>query len=193
MKDAGEEPWAGLCLSESLPFEFRPQAQPPDSDGLAQANAANLQTLVVEASLGESRRGLESLEADANRQSDLERLECKVDVLLGLVARLATLGRPSGGPRSVRLFAQGLEWRAERDPPQAGARGVVLLQVTPAFAQPLTLHGIVAGEREGTDGLWVRFRFEGVGDRVVALLEKLIFRRHRRQVAGAHGQGSAGG
>lgn len=183
MNDSGEEPWTGLCLSEELPFEFRQDAQPPAPDNLALAEATNLQTLIVDASLGEPRRGFESTELDANRLSDLERLESKVDVLLGMVARLATDGRRPGGSRAVRLFAQGLEWRAERVTPEAGTRGTVLLQVNPAFAQLLTLPGIVAGDRQGADGLWVRFRFEGVGDRVVELLERLIFRRHRRQVA----------
>jgi hypothetical protein len=90
------------------------------------------------------------------------------------------------------LFAQGLEWRAEQAVPAAGTRGTVHLQVNPAFAQLLTVHGVVAGERRGEDGVWIQFRFEGVGGRVVEMLERLIFRRHRRQVAGAHGQGSAG-
>lgn len=193
MSEDGEEPWTGLCLSETLPFEFRPDAQPPTPDGLAEADAINLQTLLVDASLGEPRRGLESTELDLNRQSDIERLEGKVDVLLGMVARLATLGRPPGKPCRIRLFAQGLEWQAAGGRPRAGTRGAVLLQVNPGFAQLLTLHGVVTDEQAGADGPWVRFRFEGVGERVVEMLERLIFRRHRRQVAGAHGQSSAAG
>lgn len=192
MTDVGDEPWSGLCLSESLPFEFRPDAQPPTPHDLAQAEATNLQTLIVDASLGESRRGFESTELDANRPNDIERLESKVDVLLGMVARLANPGVAPGRPLAVRLFAQGLEWRAEQAAPAPGTRGAVRLQVNPAFAQLLTLHGSVVGERPGEEGAWIQFRFEGVGGRVVEMLERLIFRRHRRQVAGAHGQGSAG-
>lgn len=191
MSEGGEEPWTGLCLSEALPFEFLPDTQPPTPQSLTQADVMNLQTLVVDASLGEPKRRLESTELDLNRQSDIERLEGKVDVLLGMVARLATLGRPPGAACSVRLFAQGLEWRAQGPGPRAGTRGAVLLQVNPGFAQLLTLHGVVTGERKSEDGAWVRFRFEGVGERVVEMLERLIFRRHRRQVAGAHGQGSS--
>ena len=189
MNDVGEEPWTGLCLSESMPFEFRPDTRPPSPDSLAEADATNLQTLIVDASLGESRRAFESTELDANRLNDLERLESKVDVLLGMVARLADHGRPAGAPCRIRLFAQGLEWPAERGVPATGTSGIALLQINPAFAQSLTLPGVVVGERRAQDGRWVRFRFDGVGDRVIELLERLIFRRHRRQVAGAHGQG----
>jgi hypothetical protein len=191
MNDSGEEPWTGLCLSESMAFEFRQDARPPSPDSLAEADATNLQTLIVDASLGESRRGFESTELDANRLNDLERLESKVDVLLGMVARLTDHGRPAGAPCRVRLFARGLEWPAERGVPATGTRGIILLQVNPAFAQSLNLPGVVVGERRAPDGHWVQFLFEGLGDRVVELLERLIFRRHRRQVAGAHGQGGA--
>lgn len=193
MSSGGEEPWTGLCLSESLPLEFRPDPEPPAPASLAEADVANFQTLIVDASLRESRRGLEPTELDANRQSDIERLECKVDVLLVMVARLATIGAGALASRPVRLFAQGLEWQAGAGSPAAGTRGVVLLQVNPGFAQRLTLYGVVAGEQAGPGGPWVRFRFEGVGERVVEMLERLIFRQHRRQVAGAHGQGTAGG
>ena len=193
MSDPAAEPWTGLSLRESLPFEFRRDAEPLPPESLAEADATNLQTLIVDASLGESRRGAESSELDANRQSDIERLENKVDVLLGMVARLAMHARPPGRPRPVRLYAQGLEWRAERNEPVPGTRGTVHLQVNPAFAQLLVLPGEVAAGRRDADGDWVRFRFEGVGSRVVEMLERLIFRRHRRQVADAHGQGSPGG
>lgn len=191
MNDSGEAPWTGLCLSQSMPFEFRQDAQPPSPDSLAQSDATNLQTLIVDASLGESRRAFESTELDANRLNDLERLESKVDVLLGMVARLTDHGRPAGAPCRVRLFARGLEWPAERGVPATGTRGIVLLQVNPAFAQSLNLPGVVVGERRAPDGRWVQFLFEGLGDRVVEQLERLIFRRHRRQVAGAHGQGGS--
>ncbi|HET8755005.1 MAG TPA: PilZ domain-containing protein [Solirubrobacteraceae bacterium] len=187
MTPAGEDAWGGLCISESLPFEFRPAGAPPTPLVMAEANATNLQTLIVDATLGEARRGAESSELDANRQSDLERIESKVDVLLGMVARLAAGARPPGPPRRLRLFAQGLEWEASAPEPPAGQAGIVHLQVNPAFPQRLVLPGAVAGVRRGADGDWVQFRFEGIGDRVVAMLERLIFRRHRRQVAGTHG------
>jgi len=193
MSEAGVEPWTGLCISATLPFSFRPDAKPPTPDEIAAADATNLQTLVVDASLGESRRGLDAAELDTNRQSDLERLESKVDVMLGMLARLAARDRPPGEPCPVRLFARGIEWRAMGAAPRAGISGAVLLQVNPAFAQVLTLSGMVAGQRQGAEGTWVQFRFEGVGERVVELLERLIFRRHRRQVAGSHGPASPAG
>jgi hypothetical protein len=187
MAAAADGPWSGLCLSETLPFEFRPADAPPAPGFVAEADAANLQTLIVEATLGEARRGAESSELDSNRQGDLERLESKLDVLLGMVARLAAKEGPPGLPRRLRLFAQGLEWESSgRDPP-AGSPGAAHVQVNPAFPQRLMLPGVVAGIRRGADGDWVQFRFEGVGDRVVGMLERLIFRRHRRQVAGTHG------
>jgi hypothetical protein len=187
MSLAAEEPWSGLCVSEGLPFEFRPATGPHPAEFIAKADATNLQTLIVDATLGEARRGAESSELDANRQSDLERLESKVDVLLGMMARLAAADHSPGAPRRVRLFARGLEWESSGRPPPAGTPATVCLQVNPAFRQQLMLPGTVAGVRSGADGDWVQFRFEGVGERVTGMLERLIFRRHRRQVAGAHG------
>jgi hypothetical protein len=44
---------------------------------------------------------------------------------------------------------------------------------------------IVAGERMVENARAVQLRFSGLSDAVVELLEKLIFRHHRRLVAGA--------
>jgi len=85
------------------------------------------------------------------------------------------------------MFAHGLEWLAREGRPAPGVRGLLALYVNPAFPQPLTLPGRVVAHRAGADGLWAQFEFEGLSPPVSELIEKLVFRHHRRQIAEARG------
>jgi hypothetical protein len=49
----------------------------------------------------------------------------------------------------------------------------------------LKIPGVVAGQRTVEGAHATQFRFAGLSDAVVDMLEKLIFRHHRRLIAGA--------
>jgi hypothetical protein len=57
--------------------------------------------------------------------------------------------------------------------------------VNAALPQPVRIPCVVAGERMQDDLRAVQMRFSGLSDAVVEQLDKLIFRHHRRLVAGA--------
>jgi hypothetical protein len=77
-----------------------------------------------------------------------------------------------------------LEWFA--DPiPAVGSTGVLAVYVNPALPQPVKIPCTVEGERTLDDSHAAQMRFRGLSEAVVELLEKLIFRHHRRLVAGA--------
>ena len=63
--------------------------------------------------------------------------------------------------------------------------GLLALYINPALPQPLKIPCCVAGERREEDLRVAQLRFAGLSDAVVEMLEKLIFRHHRRLVAGA--------
>ncbi|MBS0394286.1 MAG: PilZ domain-containing protein, partial [Proteobacteria bacterium] len=113
-------------------------------------------------------------------------LEAKVNVLIQLVARLLDQGAHLPPVRNVRLHADGLEWQVEDEEVQPGV-GLVRLHVSRHFPQPLVLPGRVLGVREDSEGRWVHFVFEGLTAGVAELLQRLIFRHHRRLVAGTRG------
>jgi hypothetical protein len=66
--------------------------------------------------------------------------------------------------------------------PTTNSNGLLEVYLKECVAEPLRLLGKIVSV--GQDGR-VKMQFDPVGQAVADLLEKLAFRRHRRQVAGA--------
>jgi len=173
----------GLIFEESLPVAW---VQGALADGLllARLNADNHQLLGAESSLDEVRVHEALKDESPALLHELQRLEYKVNILLRLVGELAL--RSSGLPAAqhVRISARAMEWIGEAGL-AAGATGLLSLYINPALPQPLRIPCVVAGQRIIDDSPATQLRFVGLSDAVVDMLEKLIFRHHRRLVAGA--------
>lgn len=173
----------GLIFEESLPVAWVRGAL---ADGvlLARLNADNHQLLGAESSLDEVRVHEALKDESPALLHELQRLEYKVNILLRLVGDLAlrSSGLPAAQP--VRMSARAIEWIGEAGP-AAGATGLLSLYINPALPQPLRIPCVVAGQRIIDDSRATQLRFTGLSDAVVDMLEKLIFRHHRRLVAGA--------
>ena len=107
-----------------------------------------------------------------------------MNILLRLMAEMAMRqnGLPPAEP--VRFSSRALEWFSERIP-AVGASGLLALYIDSALPQPLKIPCVVEGERSQDGVRAAQLRFVGLSDAVVDMLEKLIFRHHRRLVAGA--------
>ncbi|HTD73929.1 MAG TPA: PilZ domain-containing protein [Steroidobacteraceae bacterium] len=173
----------GLIFEESLPVTWTPGAL---ADGLllARLNTDNHQLLGAESSLDEVRVHEALKDESPALLHELQRLEYKVNILLRLTAELAL--RSSGLPAAerIRMSSRGLEWCGEH-PAATDATGLLSIYINSALPQPLKIPSVVAGVRaiDGTHA--TQFRFVGMSDAVVDMLEKLIFRHHRRLIAGA--------
>ncbi len=173
----------GLIFEEALPVAWTPGAL-ADGVHLARLNADNHQLLGAESSLDEVRVHEALKDESPALLHELQRLEYKVNILLRLTAELAM--RSSGLPAAerIRMSPRALEWFGEH-PAQTHGTGLLSVYINSALPQPLKIPSIIAGQR-GVDGAHVtQFRFVGLSDAVVDMLEKLIFRHHRRLVAGA--------
>ena len=173
----------GLIFEDCLPLAW---TAGPLSEGLALArmNADNQQLLGAEASLDDVRVHEALKDESPALVHELQRLEFKLNILLRLTAEMAVRNNALPPPQRCRLSARGLEWFGEAAP-AAGSTGVLSAYINPALPQPLRVPCTVMAEAT-TDGLRVaRLQFEGLSDTAVDLLEKLIFRHHRRLVAGA--------
>jgi hypothetical protein len=173
----------GLVYEELLPLAWAPG---PLADGLslARLNADNQQLLAAEASLDEVRVHEALKDESPALLHELQRLEFKINILLRLTAEIAVRGSALPPPQRVRLTSQALEWFGERTPP-AAETGLLALYINHALPQSVKIPCVVDSVRS-MDGLHVaRLRFVGLSEAVVHLLDKLIFRHHRRLVAGA--------
>lgn len=173
----------GLIFEESLPVVFTPGIL-ADGVQLARLNADNHQLLGAESSLDEVRVHEALKDESPALLHELQRLEYKVNILLRLTAELAL--RSSGLPAAerVRMSSRALEWFGEHRA-QTEATGLLSIYINSALPQPLKIPSIVAGEAVINGARATRFRFVGLSDAVVDMIEKLIFRHHRRLIAGA--------
>lgn len=173
----------GLIFEEVLPVSWSARALPAGIE-LSRMNADNHQLLGAEASLDEVRVPEALKDESPALVHELQRLEFKLNILLRLTAELAVRNSSLPPPQRVRLSASGLQWFGEHAP-AAGATGVLNAYINPALPQPLKIACSVmsAATIEGAPA--TQLRFHGLSDITVEMLEKLIFRHHRRLIAGA--------
>jgi Atypical PilZ domain, cyclic di-GMP receptor len=174
----------GLIFEEMMPLEWA-EAPLPAGPELARLNADNFQLLGAESSLEEARVHDALKEESPALVHELQRLEYKLNILLRLTADLSV--RHSGLPaaQAVRLSSRGLEWLGADPKAGVGQTGLASLYVNPALPQPLKLPCRIAGERQADGRRALQFQFAGVSESVAEAIDKLIFRHHRRLIAGA--------
>jgi hypothetical protein len=174
----------GLIFEELLPLGFA-EGPLPQGLELARLNADNHQLLGAEASLEEVRvaEALSKEESPA-LVHELQRLEYKLNVLLRLMADLVARSSAIPPAQPTRLGSRGLEWTGAAAP-TAGITGLLSLYINPALPQPLRIPCEVAGERAEAGQRVAQLKFAGLSESVTELLQKLIFRHHRRLIAGA--------
>ena len=171
----------GLILEETRHVSFVPG---PLAEGaeLARINADNLQLLIAEASIEEARANEALKEESPALLHELQRLEYKLNILLRLTAEL-TMRQQSMPPlQRIRLAAHAMELGGEV--PAVGVGGLTKLYINPSVPQPLLLPGVVVGELTRDAQRIAQLQFAGISAPVADALEKLIFRHHRRLIAG---------
>lgn len=182
------EEFEGLALHDQLPFAWEPTParDPAELDHINQDTARALQALAV---FEEAPRELSN--DNVHTSQELLHLEAKVDVLLSLVGMLAAEHRGRAAPpHSVILRADSLEWAGTAGVGvSSGDLGYAVLYPNPMLPLPLRIAGRIVGSVERSGTRWLLCRFEHMAPGVSNGLEKLIFRRHRRQIALTKGTG----
>jgi hypothetical protein len=178
----------GISLYERLPFSWLP-AELGDMNELDHANHETARSLQALAVFEEMPRASAS-DAGHHASPELVSLQVKVDVLLSLVGRLIA-GQAGFPPRhSVVLRGQSIEWAG---PDQAKAKpgdsGYAVIYPNTSLPLTLRIPSRIVGSVERSGTRWLQTRFEHLSPAVAASLEKMVFRRHRRQVAFSKGTG----
>ena len=173
----------GLIFEDVLPVQWTAGA-PADGLALARLNADNHQLLGAESSLDEVRVHEALKDESPALVHELQRLEFKVNILLRLTAELALHNRGLPPPQRLRLTSRALEWFGQ-GAPAVGATGLLAVYINSSLPQPMQIPCTVVGERLQDNVRVAQMRFAGLSEAVIEQLEKLIFRHHRRLVAGA--------
>lgn len=123
-------------------------------------------------------------EAEPGADPSVRRLEAKVDLLIGLVGALMQRDQPADPVRALHWSARGAT--VELDPgdrPEVGAAVTLRVQPSDTLPEALVLPAhVLAVDTEG-DAQRAWLRFDPLPAGLEALLERHLFRLHRRAVA----------
>lgn len=169
-----------LAYADVLPVRFVAFQAPPEAAMLASWSERNLRMLQASAAL-EEQGAAEKNDDETLHGAQVQRLDLKVNLLLDLVGHLvaASQSRPPAAP--LRMNVRGIVWQCPAPRPAAGDRGCVEVHLRECLVQPLALPGqVVESDADGP----VHVAFDPLPEVVSDQFERLIFRRHRRHIAG---------
>lgn len=170
-----------LAYEDVVPVSWKPlpaQFDPTLIGSFADRNLRVLQSL----SALEEHGQIEKVDESAPNAAAMLRLDMKINLLLDMVGQLLLASHPRPRAAAVRFNALGAVWQGAPPYPELGNQGVLQIYLRDCIAEPLRLVGRIASV--GPDGR-IKARFIPPGEHICDLMEKLAFRKHRRQIAGA--------
>lgn len=174
--------WLGY--RDCLPLQVERLASAPSAAEIEHWNDQNLRTLHAVAVLDERHQNRDA--TGKSLEDEVERLHQKLDVVLELLGSVIRASRGSVPATALRLSREGLCWPAGADALTAGAQVLVTAELHPCAPAPLCWPAQVIGVHEGE----VCARFHEMSEVLAAALERFVFTRHRRSVAGARSPGA---
>ncbi|MEJ1354696.1 MAG: PilZ domain-containing protein [Candidatus Sedimenticola sp. (ex Thyasira tokunagai)] len=183
MKKRDHDPLSnGLLYQAILPLRWEGASDGVTEQQLVAAEDHNERMLQALITLQE--RHLESQEEEQENAPELARIEAKLDMLMELVSQLKPQREQEEGRFSLKLGSRGISWQGCLSPlPQKDQSLWLYLQLDERLPKPLQLFGYVVTVEDVVGGHSITLVFEDLGQRVMDLLGKLIFRQHRREVA----------
>ena len=174
-----------LAYEDLLPTRWRPEPAAVSDVQAAHFAERNLRVLQACDALEEhGQLDKKKADDDSPHSADLMRLDFKLNVLLDLVGQLLAQTQPRPTSTQIRFNAMGASWKSGESL-KPGAHGVLEVTLRDVIVQPLNLPAEIV---TGADAGFVRARFLALGETVADHIEKLVFRRHRRKIAGARQQ-----
>ncbi|MCX7628135.1 MAG: PilZ domain-containing protein [Methylophilaceae bacterium] len=168
----------GIIVEATLPFDWKPEPTPPSAltEMRRHGNIALLQALAtLESSLQESEHDVVD-----PIQKRLDRIESKLDVLLLLVANLATESNLLPAEKSLRLQVDRISWEEDTRLPPPGQSLLLRLFPCPRLPQPLLLHAVVTETTPVVNTSRIVALFQDHDAELEEWLTRTLFRYHRR-------------
>ena len=172
----------GLGYSDEIPVEWEPSELP---EGAA-ADRFNAGIVRIVRAL----TAFEEIAGDPGEEITplthaVTRLEGKIDLLLNLVGRLVHRHVALPARHRVRVCTDGVEWGTGPEDLDAGSTGVIVLYPQPAVPISLRVPARITARRDQESAVWTQVEFVGVSGEARDLLQKYVFRHHRREIARA--------
>jgi hypothetical protein len=168
-----------LAYSDVVPLAWQPLKKPLALEEQGQLADRNLRMLLAYTALEEHGQ-VDKADDNSPNAADILRLDMKMNLLLDLVGRLLIASQPRPQATHVRFNAMGAVVKLEGQTLQLGDEGILEIYLKDCLVEPLRLIGRIANTTP--DGRY-KIKFTHPGEALANLIEKLAFRRHRRQVA----------
>jgi len=171
--------FSGLSCELVAPFSWV-VTDSLDSEELTLIERDNYSRLQIIQGLEESPETLDDMPGLAQ---EIHRLDFKMNVLLELVALVATKDSPSPKPLSLVLSCEAIQWVTLQSPPEVGEHVKMDLFVERRFPFPLILMGVVESVSSEASQSKVIAKLLPHDESLQELWDKFIFRCHRRHIA----------
>ncbi|MDJ0927107.1 MAG: PilZ domain-containing protein [Gammaproteobacteria bacterium] len=187
MNDDVAEGFEGVALHERLGLTWTAG----ELDNTIELDHVNQETNRVLQAMAVFEEAPREVASDASQPGhELQHLEAKTDVLLSLVGMLIAERQSAVTEHSMVLRAASIEWAGPAGEGLArGDTGYLQIYANPMLPLPIRLPARIVGTTERNGTRWLLTRFENLVPAVANGMEKLVFRRHRRQVALSRGTG----
>lgn len=172
----------GLVYEDQLALQWGVLEEKPGEAACIALEESNLDVLRTMLMLGDYRSEL--VEEPAHMAQELARMDFKLNLVLDLVGEVLSYYHDQPPRMLVRLGIQGIEWEAVEAPP-LDALISVDLYLSMRYPRALSLLGRVLSVTPLVHGTRTVVMFEDAGEAVQDMLEKIIFRHHRRRIAHA--------
>lgn len=166
-----------LSYDSAMPVSWTPLAALPGTVRLEQLNEDNLRVLSAVALLDEQRGSGTVTDDSSPLDAEITRLNQKLNLVIDLLGLLVSQNAPAPDARRVRLSWQGVVFGGTQ---ALGEIGLMSLRLNRSMPQPLVWPATIVH----VDGDERHARFEAFGDALQTALERHVFLRHRRAIAG---------
>ena len=174
-----------IAYEDLLPVRWRPSPSAPTDVQAAHYAERNVRVLQACDALEEhGQLDKKKADDDSPHSADLMRLDFKLNLLLDLAGQLLAQSQPRVRSVPIRFNAMGAMFQSDENL-APGSHGILEITLREIVVQPLRLPSeVVPGAPVGE----ARVRFLWLGETVADHIEKLVFRRHRRKIAGSRQQ-----
>jgi hypothetical protein len=170
----------GPAYEDRLPLSWNVLDCEPDAVALSRLHENNEEILKVINALDEAQTELDESHDPLAQQ--VLKLDFKVNLLLDLVGQLLSTSLSLPEPVLLHLSAEGVQWLDSKTPPEK-AQVNIELYLKPKFPRAVRLPAVVKSVTKVEGAYRMEVIFQNMAEPVEDLLEKIIFRHHRRSIA----------